>query len=181
MNNIQLTIQFDCSERLEKVLSSLAEGLNNLSQPSPTPRTRKTKSPSSVETKVETKEEAVVTSQTEVKNPATDANEEPTPKEDVVEQNNEAQNAAPKASDAAPQVQEITNADIRKAMNDCRVRVLGDKANDGILRKTLNDKLRDKVHELGCQSSTDLSQEQRVIFVKFCEEIPVMQTEEAPF
>ena len=176
MNNIQLTIQFDCSERLEKVLSSLAEGLSNLSQPSPTTRTRRTKSSSSVETK----EETVVAPQTEVENPTTDANEEPTPKEDVVEQNNEAQNAAPKASDAA-QVQEITNADIRKAMNDCRVRVLGDKANDGILRKTLNDKLRDKVHELGCQSSTDLSQEQRVIFVKFCEEIPVMQTEDAPF
>ena len=176
MNNIQLTIQFDCSERLEKVLSSLAEGLNNLSQPSPTPRTRRTKSSSSVETK----EEAVAAPQTEVENPTTDANEEPTPKEDVVEQNNEAQNATLKASDAA-QVQEITNADIRKAMNDCRVRVLGDKANDGILRKTLNDKLRDKVHELGCQSSTDLSQEQRVIFVKFCEEIPVMQTEDAPF
>ena len=176
MNNIQLTIQFDCSERLEKVLSSLAEGLNNLSQPSPTPRTRRTKSSSSVETK----EEAVAAPQTGVENPTTDANEEPTPKEDVVEQNNEAQDAAPKASDAA-QVQEITNADIRKAMNDCRVRVLGDKANDGILRKTLNDKLRDKVHELGCQSSTDLSQEQRVIFVKFCEEIPVMQTDKAPF
>lgn len=179
MNNIQLTIQFDCSERLEKVLSSLAEGLNNLSQPSPTPtpRTRRTKSSSSVETK---EEEAVAAPQTEVENPTTNANEEPTPKEDVVEQNNEAQDAAPKASDAA-QVQEITNADIRKAMNECRVRVLGDKANDGILRKTLNDKLRDKVHELGCQSSTDLSQEQRVIFVKFCEEIPVMQTEDAPF
>lgn len=176
MNNIQLTIQFDCSERLEKVLSSLAEGLNNLSQPSPTPRTRRTKSSPSVETK----EEAVAAPQTEVENPTTNANEEPTPKEDAAERNNEAQDAAPKASDAA-QVQEITNADIRKAMNDCRVRVLGDKANDGILRKTLNDKLRDKVHELGCQSSTDLSQEQRVIFVKFCEEIPVMQTEDAPF
>lgn len=176
MNNIQLTIQLDCSERLEKVLSSLVEGLNNLSQSSPTPRTRRTKSSSSVETK----EEDVATQQTEVENPTTKTNEEPTPKEDVAEQNNEAQDAAPKASDAA-QVQEITNADIRKAMNDCRVRVLGDKANDGILRKTLNDKLRDKVHELGCQSSTDLSQEQRVIFVKFCEEIPVMQTEEDPF
>lgn len=176
MNNIQLTIQFDCSERLEKVLSSLAEGLNNLSQPSPTPRTRRTKSSSSVETK----EEAVAAPQTEVENPTTNANEEPTPKENVVERNNEAQDAVPKANDAA-QVQEITNADIRKAMNDCRVRVLGDKANDGILRKTLNDKLRDKVHELGCQSSTDLSQEQRVIFVKFCEEIPVMQTEDEPF
>lgn len=176
MNNIQLTIQLDCSERLEKVLSSLAEGLSNLSQPSPTPRTRRTKSSSSVETK----EEAVAAPQAEVENPTTETKEEPTPKEDVAEQNNEAQDAAPKASDAA-QVQEITNADLRKAMNDCRVRVLGDKANDGILRKTLNDKLRDKVHELGCQSSTDLSQEQRVIFVKFCEEIPVMQTEEQPF
>lgn len=172
-SNIQLTIQLDCSERLEKVLTSIAEGLSNFStQSAPTPRTRKARQSASTETKqadaenVEQREAKVEDTQ-EVEKPT---KEKPAPEETVAKQE------AP-----AAQVSEITNADLRKAMNDCRVRVLGDKANDGILRSTLNDKLRDKVHELGCQSSTDLSQEQRVIFVKFCEEIPAMQTEEDPF
>ena len=169
MSNIQLTIQLDCSERLEKVLTSIAEGLSSFSQPASTstPRTRRAK-PS---TQTEAKQEV------EAENPATPE----TPSTDEVKEEPAHEKPTSTSEQSAPQnvqAQEITNADIRKAMNDCRVRVLGDKANDGILRKTLNDKLRDKVHELGCQSSTDLSQEQRVIFVKFCEEIPVMQTEE---
>lgn len=166
------TIQFDCSDRLEKVLTSIAEGLANIqATPStPTPRTRKPKATAvqQEEVKPDPKEEA---QEIEVAEPQEE--EEAKPESKVVEESEpESKVEAPKEE---PQ-SEITNADLRKVMNDCRARVLGDKANDGILKKVVNDKLREKVASFGCSTSTDLSQEQRVIFVKFCEEMPVYES-----
>lgn len=170
MSNMTFTIQFDCSDRLEKVLTSIAEGLASMqatpSTSTPAPRTRKAKTTvvQTEEPKSEPKEE---THEVEVETKE-EAKPEPPKEEPKAESPKEESKPEPQG--------EITNADLRKIMNDCRARVLGDKANDGILKKVVNDKLREKVASFGCSTSTDMNQEQRVIFVKFCEEMPVYES-----
>lgn len=159
MNNLTLTVQLDCTERLEKVLKDIAESLSHIQPLQPT----MTVEPTPVETKpIQPKTEQV---------------EEPQAEQPETESKEEQQTEVPQSQE---QTAEISDADLRDVMRETRTRVLGENINDGILKKVLNDKLREKVASYGCNASTDMNQEQRREFVAFCKDIPVMENDE-PF
>lgn len=127
MNNLTFTVQLDCTERLERCLTAIAESLKGVKQVQPM-----------------------------AEQPRTVAVEE-------------------------PKAEEITDADLRTIMRETRERVLGENVNDAIMKKTLNDMLREQVASYGCKSSTDLNQEQRVHFKAYCDSIQPMEVGNKPF
>lgn len=148
MNNLTFTVQLDCTERLERCLTAIAESLKGVKQVQP-----QTEQP-----KAETEQ------------PKTVAVEEP--KAEVEE---------PKAEVEESKAEEITDADLRTIMRETRERVLGENINDAIMKKALNDMLREQVASYGCKSSTDLNQEQRVHFKAYCDSIQPMEVGTEPF
>lgn len=148
MNNLTFTVQLDCTERLERCLVAIAEGLKGVKQVEP-----QTEQP-----KAETEQ------------PKTVAVEEP-----------KAEAKEPKTETEAPKAEEITDADLRTIMRETRERVLGENVNDAIMKKALNDMLREQVASYGCKSSTDLNQEQRVHFKAYCDSIQPMEVGTEPF
>ena len=155
MNNLTFTVQLDCTERLERCLTAIAESLKGVKQVEP-----QTEQP-----------------RAETEQPKTVAVEEPKaaveePKAEVEE---------PKAEVEEPKAEEITDADLRTIMRETRERVLGENVNDAIMKKALNDMLREQVASYGCKSSTDLNQEQRVHFKAYCDSIQPMEVGTEPF
>lgn len=157
MNNLTFTVQFDCTERLERCLTAIAESLKGVKQVQPMAEQPKTVAV----------EEPVETVKTEEPKAAVEE-----PKAEVEE---------PKTETEAPKAEEITDADLRTIMRETRERVLGENVNDGIMKKALNDRLREQVASYGCHSSTDLNQEQRVHFKAFCDSLQPMTVGEEPF
>lgn len=92
-----------------------------------------------------------------------------------------AEKEEPKAETEEPKAEEITDADLRTIMRETRERVLGENVNDAIMKKALNDMLREQVASYGCKSSTDLNQEQRVHFKAYCDSIQPMEVGTEPF
>lgn len=89
------------------------------------------------------------------------------------EQQSKAQGQQPKAQEQQPKTQEtpsaIADVDLRRAMSECRKRIIGpDPATDPLMKKAVNDALRDKVAAMGYTASTDIPQERRAEFVAFC-------------
>lgn len=148
MNNLTFTVQLDCTERLERCLTAIAESLKGVKQAQP------------------------MTEQ-----PRTVAVEEP--KAEVEEPKTETEEAETKVEE--PKAEEITDADLRTIMRETRERVLGENINDAIMKKALNDMLREQVASYGCKSSTDLNQEQRVHFKAYCDSIQPMEVGNEPF
>ena len=162
MNNLTFTVQLDCTERLERCLTAIAESLKGVKQVQPMaeqPRTVAVEEP-----KAETEEPKA-----EVEEPKAEVEE---PKAETEE---------PKAEVEEPKVEEITDADLRTIMRETRERVLGENVNDAIMKKALNDRLREQVASYGCHSSTDLNQEQRVHFKAFCDSLQPMEVGPEPF
>ena len=155
MNNLTFTVQLDCTERLERCLTAIAESLKGVKQAQP-----QTEQPKTV---------AVEEPKAEVEEPKAEVEE---PKTEVEE---------PKAEVKEPKAEEITDADLRTIMRETRERVLGENINDAIMKKALNDMLREQVASYGCKSSTDLSQEQRVHFKLYCDSIQPMEVGTEPF
>ena len=141
MNNLTFTVQLDCTERLERCLTAIAESLKGVKQVQP------------------------MTEQ-----PKTVAVEEP-----------KAETEEAEAKVEEPKAEEITDADLRTIMRETRERVLGENINDAIMKKALNDMLREQVASYGCKSSTDLNQEQRVHFKAYCDSIQPMEVGTEPF
>lgn len=148
MNNLTFTVQLDCTERLERCLTAIAESLKGVKQVQP-----QTEQP-----KAETEQ------------PKTVAVEEP-----------KAETEGAKVKVEEPKAEEITDADLRTIMRETRERVLGENINDAIMKKALNDMLREQVASYGCKSSTDLNQEQRVHFKAYCDSIQPMEVGTEPF
>ena len=163
MSNLTFTVQLDCTERLEKVLQGIAESLSSIQTLQPTMVVTPTTEVSPVEPKpIKQEEQKVEEPQAVMPEPET-------------EKQTEVQESQAEAA-------EITDSDLRDVMRDTRARVLGNNINDAILKKVLNDKLREKVASYGCNASTDMNQEQRREFVAFCAAIPVMEvSEDAPY
>lgn len=148
MSNLTLTVQLDCTERLEKVLKGIADSLCKIQTVAPKVAQTEEKTTEQKETQAEAQAETEQVAQPQENETARD---------------------------------EITDADLRDIMRETRARVLGENVNDGIMKKALNDKFREKVSAYGCKASTDMNQKQRVEFVEFCKNLPVMATEEEPF
>lgn len=157
MNNLTFTVQFDCTERLERCLTAIAESLKGVKQVQPMAEQPKTVAV----------EEPVETVKTEG------------PKAEVKEPKTETEEAEAKVEE--PKSEEITDADLRTIMRETRERVLGENVNDAIIKKALNDMLREQVASYGCKSSTDLNQEQRVHFKAYCDSIQPMEVGTEPF
>lgn len=148
MNNLTFTVQLDCTERLERCLTAIAESLKGVKQVQPMAEQPKTV--------------AVEEPKAEVEEPKVEVEE-------------------PKAEVEEPKAEEITDADLRTIMRETRERVLGENVNDAIMKKALNDMLREQVASYGCKSSTDLNQEQRVHFKAYCDSIQPMEVGTEPF
>lgn len=148
MNNLTFTVQLDCTERLERCLTAIAESLKGVKQVQPM-----------------------------AEQPKTVAVEEP--KAEVEEPKAETEEAEAKVEE--PKAEEITDADLRTIMRETRERVLGENVNDAIMKKALNDRLREQVASYGCHSSTDLNQEQRAHFKAFCDSLQPMEVGTEPF
>ena len=163
--NTTFTIQFDCTDRLERALSAIAMSLQGI-KPNETPTPHKveeepTKPEPKPEPKVEAKEKSKPDPKVETKEKS-----KPEPKVETKEE--------------SKSVETITDQDLRAAMKDCRERNLASNPDDAILRKAINDNLRSKVSEFGCKSSMELSQEQRVMFVEYCSNLTLASSDE-PF
>ena len=155
MSNLTITVQLDCTERLEKCLTVIAESLKGVKQVQPMAE--------------QSKAVAVEEPKTETEEPKAETEE---PKAEVEE---------PKAEVEEPKADEITDADLRTLLRETRERVLGENIGDAIMKKALNDMLREQVASYGCKSSTDLNQEQRVHFKAFCDSIQPMEAGTEPF
>lgn len=152
-------VQFDCTDRLEKALLSIAEGLNALNKGT-----------------VVSNERTETTQQQEVSVIEDTKPAETQVVQQVAEEPEEIAKEMPE-----PKVAEISDEDLRSAMNACRKRILGDKIGDAILKKTVNSLLRDKVKKMGYSVSTDLPQELRVDFLNYCATLTMDTDDKAPF
>ncbi len=95
--------------------------------------------------------------------------------------NNDEQDSKPK-TDVKSQIalpKEITNDDIRSHIKACRERVLSDLSGDAYAaaHNVLNQQLRNKVAEFGVEKASELPQEHRSAFIAYCDSINDVNTE----
>lgn len=110
----------------------------------------------------------------EVKAPANNApaetKEEPV-KEAVAEKSD---------AEAKPDAPGISDVELRREIKECRERILQGKT-DPLLKAQINSKLREKVSQMGFDSSTKLPQDKRQEFVDYCRTLIIDNNDEAPF
>lgn len=173
MNN-SFIVQFDCTDRLERVLLSLADGLRGINKgtivaqhetPAPTEESVNTP-PEKPARKRKAKE------QPKVEEPPQEVTEEPTVAEKAPESDLPFDEPV---SVAETPKKDITDQEIRAAIAECRTRLGAD--NDPNMKRTINDILRKEVSRLGYEASTSLPQELRPQFIEYCKTVEY----EAPF
>ena len=141
MKNFTVTIELDCSPRLEAVLQAITAFLPAVNK--------------SLTKSVTAKDEyAVTAASAEV---------------DVKELQKAVQEVEKPEEAAKPK--EITNDDIRSHIKACRERVLSELSGDAYAdaHNLLNQQLRKKVAEFGVEKASELPQEHRPAFIAFCD------------
>ena len=101
--------------------------------------------------------------------------EEPVKEESVKE-------TAPEKPDAEakPDAPGISDVELRREIKECRERIMQGKT-DPLLKARINSKLREKVSQIGFDSSTKLPQDKRQEFVDYCRTLTIENNDEAPF
>ena len=74
----------------------------------------------------------------------------------------------------------ISDVELRREIKECRERILQGKT-DPLLKAQINGKLREKVSQMGFNSSTKLPQDKRQEFVDYCRTLTIENNDEAPF
>lgn len=74
----------------------------------------------------------------------------------------------------------ISDVELRREIKECRERILQGKT-DPLLKAQINGKLREKVSQMGFDSSTKLPQDKRQEFVDYCRTLIIKNNDEAPF
>ena len=74
----------------------------------------------------------------------------------------------------------ISDVELRREIKECRERILQGKT-DPLLKAQINSKLREKVSQMGFDSSTKLPQDKRQEFVDYCRTLTIENNDEAPF
>lgn len=89
---------------------------------------------------------------------------------------------APEKSDAEakPDAPGISDVELRREIKECRERIMQGKT-DPLLKAQINSKLREKVSQMGFDSSTKLPQDKRQEFVDYCRTLTIENNDEAPF
>lgn len=101
--------------------------------------------------------------------------EEPVKEESVKE-------TAPEKPDAKakPDAPGISDVELRREIKECRERIMQGKT-DPLLKAQINSKLREKVSQMGFDSSTKLPQDKRQEFIDYCRTLTIENNDEAPF
>lgn len=94
----------------------------------------------------------------------------------------EAKPDAPEKPDAGakPDAPGISDVELRREIKECRERIMQGKT-DPLLKAQINSKLREKVSQMGFDSSTKLPQDKRQEFVDYCRTLTIENNDEAPF
>ena len=89
---------------------------------------------------------------------------------------------APEKPDAEvkPDAPGISDVELRREIKECRERIMQGKT-DPLLKAQINGKLREKVSQIGFDSSTKLPQDKRQEFVDYCRTLIIENNDEAPF
>ena len=89
---------------------------------------------------------------------------------------------APEKSDAKakPDAPGISDVELRREIKECRERIMQGKT-DPLLKAQINSKLREKVSQMGFDSSTKLPQDKRQEFIDYCRTLTIENNDEAPF
>ena len=74
----------------------------------------------------------------------------------------------------------ISDVELRREIKECRERILQGKT-DPLLKAQINGKLREKVSQMGFDSSTKLPQDKRQEFIDYCRTLTIENNDEAPF
>ena len=74
----------------------------------------------------------------------------------------------------------ISDVELRREIKECRERILQGKT-DPLLKAQINGKLREKVSQMGFDSSTKLPQDKRQEFVDYCRTLTIENNDEVPF
>ena len=114
-----------------------------------------------------------------VNNAPAETKEEPV-KEAVAEK--PVKETAPEKPDAEakPDAPGISDVELRREIKECRERIMQGKT-DPLLKAQINSKLREKVSQMGFDSSTKLPQDKRQEFVDYCRTLTIENSDEAPF
>jgi hypothetical protein len=114
-----------------------------------------------------------------VNNDPAETKEEPV-KEAVAEK--PVKDTAPEKPDAEakPDAPGISDVELRREIKECRERIMQGKT-DPLLKAQINSKLREKVSQMGFDSSTKLPQDKRQEFVDYCRMLTIENNDEAPF
>lgn len=83
-------------------------------------------------------------------------------------------------AEAKPDAPGISDVELRREIKECRERILQGKT-DPLLKAQINGKLREKVSQMGFDSSTKLPQDKRQEFVDYCRTLIIENNDEAPF
>lgn len=83
-------------------------------------------------------------------------------------------------AEAKPDAPGISDVELRREIKECRERIMQGKT-DPLLKAQINSKLREKVSQMGFDSSTKLPQDKRQEFVDYCRTLIIENNDEAPF
>ena len=83
-------------------------------------------------------------------------------------------------AEAKPDAPGISDVELRRKIKECRERIMQGKT-DPLLKAQINSKLREKVSQMGFDSSTKLPQDKRQEFVDYCRTLTIENNDEAPF
>lgn len=83
-------------------------------------------------------------------------------------------------AEAKPDAPGISDVELRREIKECRERIMRGKT-DPLLKAQINSKLREKVSQMGFDSSTKLPQDKRQEFVDYCRTLTIENNDEAPF
>ena len=83
-------------------------------------------------------------------------------------------------AEAKPDAPGISDVELRREIKECRERIMQGKT-DPLLKAQINGKLREKVSQMGFDSSTKLPQDKRQEFVDYCRALTIENNDEAPF
>lgn len=171
-----ITIKFDCTPRLEKVMMSIAAGLGGvMTQSEKSVEVENDNAPAATEAPKRTRTKA-----TTEKKPKT----EKTQSEKV--ETSEVSNAPEETeqhAEEAPAEQEsrtISNEELRAEVKACRLRILNGKT-DPILQSMIRDNLKEKVAEYGVSASVDIPQDKRAEFIEYCRTLTISNEDNAPY
>ena len=101
-------------------------------------------------------------------------------KEEPVKKPAKEETAEKPDAEAKPDNPGISDVELRREIKECRERILQGKT-DPLLKAQINGKLREKVSQMGFDSSTKLPQDKRQEFVDYCRTLTIENNNEAPF